>query len=133
MTDLCERSRTQLRQARTTLDRVNAWWRAANHIAGGLPGGSAPAVAAATLTYAHLNRLIVRSERRIRFVLGVRDAMPALAAVGRMEGASVGDAPTRGFGNRGRSYALAYAVGAVLDEPGLTVAALVDEDEAVSA
>jgi phosphoketolase len=90
-------------------------------------------VAAATLTYAHLNRLIVRSERRIRFVLGVRDAMPALAAVGRMEGASVGEAPTRGFGNRGRSYALAYAVGAVLDEPGLTVAALVDEDEAVSA
>jgi len=38
MTDLCERRRTQLPQERTTLDRVDAWWRAANHIAGGLPG-----------------------------------------------------------------------------------------------
>lgn len=133
MTDLYERRRMQLPEERTTLDRVDAWWRGANHIAAGLPGGSVPAVAAATLTYAHLNRMIVRSERRIRFVLGVRDAMPALAAVGRMEGAPVGDVPTRGFANRGRSYALAYAVGAVLDEPGLTVAALVDEDEAVSA
>lgn len=133
MTDLYERRRTQLPQERTTLDRVDAWWRAATHIAAALPGGSVPAVAAATLTYAHLNRMIVRSERRIRFVLGVRDAMPALAAIGRMEGAPASDAPTRGFASRGRSYALAYAVGSVLDDPELTVAALVDEDEAVSA
>ncbi|BBY86891.1 hypothetical protein [Mycolicibacterium tokaiense] len=124
MTDLYE----------TTLDRVDAWWRAANHVAAGLPGGTRAGVAAVTLTYAHLNRVIVRRQQRIRFVLGVRDGMAALDAVARLEGTRAGDPPTGGFApTGGRSYALAYAVGMALDEPGLTVAALVDEDEAVSA
>lgn len=134
MTELFERYRLSLPQTRTTLDRVDAWWRAANHVAAGLPGGHQPGVAAVTLTYAHLNRMIVRRHQRIRFVLGVRDGMAALEAVARLEGTRVGGRPTGGFTARsGRSYALAYAVGMALDEPGVTVAALVDEDEAVTA
>lgn len=135
MTDLFDRYRLSLPQTRTTLDRVDAWWRAANHVASALPGGNRPGVAAVTLTYAHLNRMIVRRQQRIRFVLGVRDGMAALEAVARMEGTRAGDRPTGGFAAHGggRSYALAYAVGMALDEPGLTVAALVDEDEAVTA
>jgi phosphoketolase len=134
MTDLFERYRLSLPQTRTTLDRVDAWWRAANHVAAGLPGGNRPGVAAVTLTYAHLNRMIVRRQLRIRFVLGVRDGMAALEAVARMEGTRVGGRPTGGFPAHGggRSYAVAYAVGMALDEPGTTVAVLVDEDEAVT-
>lgn len=134
MTDLFERYRLSLPQTRTTLDRVDAWWRAANHVAAGLPGGTRPGVAAVTLTYAHLNRMIVRRQQRIRFVLGMRDGMAALEAVARMEGTRVGGRPTGGFPAHGggRSYALAYAVGMALDEPGMTVVALVDEDEAVT-
>jgi xylulose-5-phosphate/fructose-6-phosphate phosphoketolase len=135
MTDVFERYRLSLPQTRTTLDRVDAWWRAANHVASALPGGTRPGVAAVTLTYAHLNRMIVRRRQRIRFVLGVRDGMAALEAVARMEDTRAGARPTGGFAAHGggRSYALAYAVGMALDEPGLTVAALVDEDEAVTA
>ncbi|MGB3482265.1 MAG: hypothetical protein WBB07_08610 [Mycobacterium sp.] len=134
MTDLFERYHLSIPQARTTLDRVDAWWRAANHVAAGLPGGNRAGVPAVTLTYAHLNRMIVRRGQRIRFVLGVRDGMAALEAVARMEGTRAGDSPTGGFATAGgRSYALAYAVGLALDEPGVTVAAMVDEDEAVTA
>lgn len=135
MTDVYERYRLSLPQTRTTLDRVDAWWRAANHVAGDLPGGNRPGVAAVTLTYAHLNRVIVRRHQRIRFVLGVRDGTAALEAVARMEGTHPGGGPTAGFPvhSGGRSYALAYAVGMALDELGVTVAALVDEDEAVTA
>ncbi|AQA02243.1 hypothetical protein BVC93_07135 [Mycobacterium sp. MS1601] len=134
MTDLFERYRLSLPQTRTTLERVDSWWRAANHVASGLPGGNRPGVAAVTLTYAHLNRMIVRRQQRFGFVLGVRDGMAALEAVARLEGTRAGDPPTGGFASvGGRSYALAYAVGMALDEPGLTVAALVDEDEAVTA
>jgi phosphoketolase len=135
MTDLYERYRLNPPQTRTTLDRVDAWWRATNHIAGNLPGGNLPGVAAATLTYAHLNRMIVRRQQPIRFVLGVREAMTALEAVARMEDTRPGALPTGGFPahGSGRSYALAYAVGMALNEPGVTVAALVDEDEAVTA
>lgn len=134
MTDVFERYRLSLPQTRTTLDRVDAWWRAANHIAAGLPGGNRPGVAAVTLTYAHLNRMIVRRRQRIRFVLGVRDGLAALEAVARMEGTRVSGRPTGGFSPQGggRSYAVAYAVGMALDEPGATVAVLVDEDEAVT-
>jgi len=80
VTDVLERYRMTLPQARTTLDRVDAWWRAANHIAAGLPGGRRPEVTAATLVYAHLNRAIVRRRQRMRFVLGLRRAEIAQAA-----------------------------------------------------
>lgn len=133
LTETHQHQRMSLPETRTTLDRVDAWWRAANHLAERLPGGSQPAVMAATLTYAHLNRMIVRRDQRIRFILGVQDAVPALTAVAQMEGEPVDHPPISTFSGRGRTYALAYAVGAVLDEPGLTVAALVDQDEAVSA
>ncbi|MET0900802.1 MAG: hypothetical protein ABWY45_23040 [Mycobacterium sp.] len=134
MTDLFERYRLSLPQTRTTLDRVDAWWRAANHVAAGLPGGNRPGVAAVTLTYAHLNRMIIRRRQRIRFVLGVREGMAALEAVARMEGTVVSARPSGGFAPHGggRSYSVAYAVGMALDEPGVTVAVLVDEDEAVT-
>jgi phosphoketolase len=131
MTDIQERMTEP--QRRTTLDRVDAWWRAANHIATGLPGGLRPEVAATTLTYAHLNRMIVRTNQRIRFVLGVRNAMTALAAVAQMEGARTPESATGGFAlTGGHSYAVAYAVGITLDEPGLIAAVLVDEDETVA-
>jgi phosphoketolase len=126
MTEVQERRRMSLPEIRTTLDRVDAWWRAANHIAAGFPGGSRPAVAAATLAYAHLNRMIVRREHRMGFVLGVGDAAPALAAIARMEGATA--TPAAAPRSAGCAYALAYAIGAALDEPGLTVAAMIDED-----
>ena len=135
MTELQQRSRLTAPEVRTTLDRVDTWWRAVNHIAAQVPGGNRPAVAAATLTYAHLNRMIVRRGKRIRFVLGVREALPALTALLRMEGVA-GEAArlpsAAALRNPGCTYALAYAIGMVLDEPGLTVAALVDEEEAMT-
>jgi phosphoketolase len=135
MTDLLhERIRMTEQQARTTLDKVDTWWRAANHVAARLAGGTQPAVPAVTLTYAHLNRMIVRRGQRMRFLLGVRDGMAALEALARMEGTRSVHGATSGFGpTGGRSYAMAYAAGLALDEPGLTVACMVDEDEAVSA
>jgi len=120
-------------QRRTGLDRVDAWWRAANHLAAGLPGGLRSEVAATTLTYAHLNRMILRTGRRIRFILGLRNAMTALEALSRMEGVRAPESTTGGFAPAGgHSYAVAYAVGLVLDEPGLTAAVLVGEDETVA-
>jgi phosphoketolase len=133
MTDVFERYRMTLPQTRTTLDRVDTWWRAANHIAAGLPGGDRPSVPAVTLTYAHLNRMIVRRQQRMKFVLGLRDGTTALEAVARMEGTRSAAAATGGFASTGGpSYALAYAIGLALDDPGVVVACLVGEDEAVS-
>ncbi len=137
MTDtsaLQDRFRMSLPETRTTLGRVDAWWRAATHLAHRLPGGSRPAVAAATLTYAHLNRMIVRRDERIRFILGVTEAAPALAAVAQMEGTTTPGRLCKATADScGHNFTLAHAIGAVLGEPGLTVAAMVGEDEAVSA
>jgi phosphoketolase len=136
MTRALSRTTQQMRspEDRTTLARVDAWWRAATHLARRLPGGSRPAVAAATLTYAHLNRMIVLRDQRIRFVLGVSEALPALAAVARMEGTTGHRVPRLGAaGGHGHNFTLAHAVGAVLGEPDLIVAALVSEEEARTA
>jgi xylulose-5-phosphate/fructose-6-phosphate phosphoketolase len=133
MTELSDRYRMTSPEKRTTLDKVDAWWRAANHVAAGLPGGSGPSIPAVTLAYAHLNRMIVRRQLRMRFVLGLRDSMAALEAVARMEGTHAMGAPPSGFAaTGGPSYAQAYAIGRALDEPGLTVACMVSEDEALS-
>lgn len=93
--------------ARPGLDRVDAWWRAANYLAAGqiylldnpllreplqpehvkarLIGhwGSVPGV---TLTYAHLNRIIMRERQDMLFVLGPGHAAAALNAAAWLEG-----------------------------------------------
>ncbi len=92
---------------RAGLDRVDAWWRAANYLAAGqiylldnpllreplLPEhvksrlvghwGSVPGV---TLTYAHLNRVIMRERQRMLFVLGPGHAAAAVNAAAWLEG-----------------------------------------------
>ena len=100
-------TRTAPNAAASHLDQVDAWWRAANYLAAGqiylldnpllrdplrpehikrrLLGhwGTVPGI---TMTYAHLNRLIMRTKQSTLFVVGPGHGAAALNAAAWLEG-----------------------------------------------